>query len=245
MSDVRRTFPSVLLPRGHLTFSQPGAPCGVSPRVVQAELLDLLSPDHPAARHNRRDLRLTNAVMGNHRWLERALAAHHRPGDRLLELGAGGGECLARLARRGWPVDGLDLWPAPAALPGGAHWHRADLRTFDRYDRYEVVYGNLIFHQFTVGELHALGDRLQSARLIVACEPARRRASQCLFGIFAPLAGANHVSRHDAHVSIAAGFRGAELPHLFGLDPGRWAWRCSTTPLGAYRLVARRRGSGS
>ena len=28
----------------------------------------------------------------------------------------------------------------------------------------------------------------------------------------APLLGANHVSLHDAHVSIAAGFLGDELP---------------------------------
>jgi len=39
--------------------------------ILQAELLDSLPPDHPDALHNRRDLRLTNALMGNSRWFQR------------------------------------------------------------------------------------------------------------------------------------------------------------------------------
>jgi hypothetical protein len=62
-----------------------------------------------------------------------------------------------------------------------------------------------------------------------------------MFRLFAPLIGANHVSRHDANVSIAAGFRGDELPGLLGLEPERWTWRCTTTLLGAYHLIAWRR----
>ena len=80
--------------------------------------------------------------------------------------------------------------------------------------------GNLIFHQFSGPDLAHLGDTLRrSARVIVACEPLRRRISQLLYRSFAPLFGANHVSLHDAHVSIAAGFRGHELPALLGWMP--------------------------
>jgi hypothetical protein len=84
-----------------------------------------------------------------------------------------------------------------------------------------------------------VGRRIQKrAQLILACEPARHRQSQRMFRLFAPLIGANHVSRHDAHVSIAAGFLGEELPRLLGLDPERWTWRCGTAFLGAYHLIA-------
>jgi len=225
-----------------LTFPAALAFCRMLARVVEPEILDSLPCDHPAARHNRRDLRLTNAVMGNHRWLGRVLRARAGRAEPALELGAGTGENAVRLRRRGWQVDALDTWPAPAAWPAGARWHRADLRGFAGYGAYRVVFGNLILHQFTAAELAALGAQLAAGpRLIAACEPMRRRLSQRLYRLLAPLFGANAVTRHDAHVSIAAGFVGDELPRLLGLDAARWAWRCGATVRGAYHMVAWRR----
>jgi hypothetical protein len=52
---------------------------------------------------------------------------------------------------------------------------------------------------------------------------------------------ANPVTRHDGHVSIAAGFSANELPDLLGLAPGAWDCRCAARPLGACRMIARRR----
>ena len=75
----------------------------------------------------------------------------------------------------------------------------------------------------------------------MACEPGRRRFSQLLYRILGPLLGANHVSLHDAHVSIAAGFRGDELARLLGLTPETWDVRCTTSLLGVNRLIALRR----
>jgi SAM-dependent methyltransferase len=216
----------------------------VASRTVQAELLDSLPHDHPDARDNRRDLRLVNAAMGNHRWLARALHAHASPDGSVLELGAGTGELARRLRLDGWPVDGLDVCPAPATWPAEAEWHRADLRTFAGFDAYQVICGNLIFHQFSAAELRALGSRMQaSAQLILACEPTRHWQWQRLFRLLALVIGANQVSRHDAHVSIAAGFRDDELPGLLRLDPERWTWRCTTTLRGAYHLIAWRRAA--
>ncbi len=212
-------------------------------RVLQPELLDDLPADHPAALHNRRDLRLTNRALGNFRWFTRTLPPLVRPGERVLELGAGTGELGRLLHLRGFALDGLDRWPRPAAWPAAQAWHTADLESFADYAAYPVVIGNLIFHQFSAEALAALGAKLRaSGRLIVACEPARRRVSQILFATVAPLLGANYVSRHDARVSIAAGFRGDELPRALGLAPEAWDWRVTTTFLGAYRLVAVRRG---
>jgi hypothetical protein len=59
-----------------------------------------------------------------------------------------------------------------------------------------------------------------------------------LYRTFAPLFGANHVSLHDAHVSIAAGFRDEELPRSLGLSRDHWRIECSWTTLGLYRMIA-------
>jgi len=227
---------------GRLTFAQTFATCRVLCRLVQPEMLDALPWDHPAVLHNRRDLKRINRVMGNHRWLGRVLQAQLSTSDHILELGAGTGEFALQVRRSGWPVDGLDRCPAPAAWPADACWHRTDLLDFTSYGAYDAVCGNLIFHQFSAGELGRLGARLQArARLLVACEPARHRVAQWLLRRFSPLAGLNHVTQHDAQVSIAAGFLHDELPRLLGLDAARWAWRCRTTLLGSYRMIAWRR----
>ncbi len=208
-------------------------------RTLEAEILDSLAPDHPAALHNRRDLRLTNQLMGNHRWMVRTARRLIRPGERALEIGAGTGELGRQLNAAGVATDALDLWPEPTGWPTGCAWHRADLREFAGYAAYDVVLGNLIFHQFPEKELAVLGRLLTpTARVIIACEPVRRRFSQALFAAGAALLGANYVSRHDARVSIAAGFTGDELPGALGLDRPDWTWECQTTALGAYRMVA-------
>ena len=213
-------------------------------RHLQPELLDSLPADHPDALRNRRDLRVVNFALGNHRWLARTLARELSAGEQALEIGAGTGELGLRLAAQGCAVDGLDLWPRPTNWPAGAEWHRESLLTFAGYGSYQAVIGNLIFHQFSPADLASLGRLLrESVRVIVACEPARRRFSQLLYAVAAPLLGANYVSRHDGHVSIAAGFRDDELPKFLGLDPQQWEWRCRSTALGAYRLVAVRRAT--
>jgi len=212
------------------------------PRMLQPELLDALPPDDPAALHSRRDLRLVNRTMGNFRWFARTLPPLVLPGEPILELGAGTGELAHALHRHALALDSLDRCPRPAEWPVARTWHQADLAHFAAYADYPVIIGNLIFHHFSETELAALGAKLRShARLIVASEPARRPIFQVLFATFAPLLGANYVTRHDARVSIAAGFRGDELPRALGLDPAHWDCRITTSFLGAYRLVALRR----
>lgn len=211
-------------------------------RRLTPELLDSLPHDHPDALHNRRDLRLINAFMGNVRWFVRTLPPFVRSGETVLELGAGLGELARELARHGPQVDGLDRWPRPRAWPADRTWHQTDVEAFAAWDDYPVVIGNMILHQFAPEALRALGAHLdRHARLLVLCEPARRRRSQRLFAVAAPLMGANHVSRHDGHVSIAAGFLDNELPVQLGLPADRWTWRIQTTFFGAYRMVAERR----
>ena len=211
-------------------------------RTLQPELLDSLPPDHPDAIRSRRDLRLINCAMGNHRWFARTLPPLLTPGELALELGAGTGELAARLTSRGATVDGLDFVSHPVSWPPDRTWHTSDLRTFADYDHYRAILANLILHHLTASELASLGAQLnRSARVILASEPQRSRTSQRLFAFVAPLLRANRVTRHDAHVSIAAGFCDDELPRALGLDPARWDWRCTTTAFGAYRMIAVRR----
>ena len=191
------------------------------------------------------DLRIINRAIDGQRWLAGADAAA-APAPTVEPLPSNSapatGELGLRLAARGIAVDGLDLWPRPPAWPAERAWHSADLRTFDGYDRYSVVIGNLIFHQFSAPELAEVGAALRrSARVIVACEPARRRSSQALLAVLGPPLGANAVTQHDARVSVAAGFIGDELPQALGLDDGQWNFRCFSTVLGAYRMIAARR----
>jgi hypothetical protein len=75
------------------------------PRTVLPELLDELAPDDPRARRSRGDLRRIHVAMGSAAILARAFA-RVRPGApprRIVELGAGDGTLLLRVARRlGW-----------------------------------------------------------------------------------------------------------------------------------------------
>lgn len=213
-------------------------------RTVQAEILDSLDEDDPAARANRRDLRRLNRLMGNYRWCREQLRRELRPGDRLLELGAGDGE-LGRLAAGALPpgagATGLDLGRRPERWPDAWAWRQADILSEDALDGADVVLANLILHQFDDDALASLGRRLgaSGARRLIANEPARRRLHLWQMRLSRPL-GWHPVSRHDAAASIRAGFLGHELAERLGLDPAAWRWTARTTFLGAYRFVAAR-----
>lgn len=210
-------------------------------RTLTPEILDSLPPEDPAARRSRRDLRVFNAVLGGACWLRRTVRSLARPDEPVLEIGAGTGELGGRFARDGIVIDGLDRNTRPVDWPAGARWHQIDALAFAHWNDYPVVIGNLIFHHFDAEALRTLGGHMMAhARLIVACEPVRRRIFQRLFAALCRLVGANHVSRHDGRVSIAAGFLGDELPQLLGLDPAIWRWRVTHSFRGMYRMVAQR-----
>lgn len=212
------------------------------PRTIQPELLDTLPPENPDALHSRRDLRLINLFMGNHRWLERALKRNARVDERILEIGAGTGEFARRLRSAGLNADGLDLLPPPPDWPDASGWHSADLKTFAGYAEFPIIIGNLIFHHLEDAELVELGAKIRpAARLILACEPARSRVSHGVFRTLSPVFSPSHVTVHDAHASIAGGFLGDELPVALGLNQNDWIVKRSVSLFGSYRMMAMRR----
>ncbi len=202
-------------------------------RDVQPEILDSLPAADPAARRSRRDLRLINALMGNHRWLRRRAA-----GERCVELGAGDGALARALAGRGAEVEALDLAPPPADLPGRVRWRRGDLFESLPEARGETVIACLILHHFTAPLLARLGEAIEQggARRVLAAEPHRSRLALVEGRLLFPLV--NTVTRHDMIVSIRAGFRRGELAAALGLDRSRWRIVESTTALGALRFEA-------
>ncbi|HEY3757655.1 MAG TPA: hypothetical protein VGL42_15995 [Opitutaceae bacterium] len=209
-------------------------------RRLQPEILDTLSPDDPAALRNRRDLRLINRAMGTARWFTGELQRRVRPAERILEIGAGTGDLGRHLRARGFLVDGLDLWPRPADWPADAAWHQADLRKFEGYSNYSVILASLIFHQFDEADLAEIGSRLSHARVLLASEPARKRRAKVFLAVGGAVLGANYVTRHDARVSVEAGFLRDELPRFLRMDRSGWSWQAAVYRLGFYRLTAER-----
>ena len=196
-------------------------------RRLTPELLDSLPPDDPLAVGSRRDLARINALMGNARIVVEAMGESHHA--RVLELGAGDGREALRRARCLSPdrvrMTLLDLQPVVPKrileefrrLACQIEVVSADafdfLETTDQ--GWDVIVANLFLHHFEEERLRAL-LALVAARcnLFVACEPARTEfahlGSRALW-----MLGCNAVTRHDARVSVEAGFCGRELQTLW------------------------------
>jgi len=212
-------------------------------RHLVSEQLDSLPADHPDAIGSRRDLRLIDRIMGNSRWIARQLRTSPFAAGRCVEFGAGDGA----LARRVHATPGLtrytaiDLGPRPDDLPTGIDWMQGNLLNCEDLDQADTLLCSLTLHHFEPSDLARLGAKIERAGIaaIFVAEPCRRARFQHLARAGRWI-GFNDVTLHDAPASVAAGFRGQELPQALGLDPARWTLRVQETPLGAYRLAATR-----
>jgi SAM-dependent methyltransferase len=205
-------------------------------REPEKELLDHLPPGDPAARSSRRDLVRINAFMGNFRFIRSSLKRVVRPGDRILELGAGDARLARTLPPHTPPLSytGLDTAPAPDDT---TRWLQTDVLTFDDFGAFDVVVANLLLHHFENDTIRRLGQRLTaSVRCLIVVEPWRHRLPATLMRCAHPLV--HPVTRHDSAASIRAGFRAGELPGLLGVDGEPWDYREKTVWRGAVRMVA-------
>lgn len=234
--------------------------CAVNmPRRVDHELLDALPSNDPRAVRSRKDLRRINRLMGNQTVLGNALdgIVHGSASLRLVELGAGDGTLLLRLARnraKRWPkvkLGLLDMQPVVRAetlmdyreVGWDAQVIGADV--FNWLAQSEpgdapIVVANLFVHHFDHTRLQALLSGIATrARAFVCCEPRRSRlalAGSHLLGLI----GCNDVTRNDAVISVRAGFNGKELSALWP-DPDAWILRESLAAPFGHRFVAVRR----
>jgi hypothetical protein len=217
-------------------------------RIVEPELLDRLPAEDPLARHSRNDLVRLNAWMDNATILSRQLqrlATAPNP-RRLLDLGGGDGRFIWQVAKRlpcdwrGTVVELLDKQVdiSPEARRGLEHlgWQIRGLQTdVSRFlaetaeDSWSSICANLFLHHFTGAELATL-FRLISQRtaLFVAVEP-RRSVWALIASRMVGLIGCNRVTRHDAVISVRAGFTSDALSALWPKD-------------GVWRLEERRAG---
>lgn len=225
-------------------------------RVVEPELLDELPPDDRRARWSRRDLRRVNAWMRNHAIMAKRLqtAASGQAPRQIVEFGAGDGNLLLRAARKISPcwrdtkailldrqknVTAQTL-TAFASLGWNAETVEADV--FDWLSAaagLDIVVANLFLHHFIDAKLEELFRAVASrARFFVAIEPRRARWPLfCCRLIWA--IGCNSVTRHDAKISVRAGFSGSELSALWPTDK---CWQLTERRSGffSHLFVARR-----
>lgn len=229
-------------------------------RVVEPELLDDLPPADSEAIGSRADLRRVNFLMGHAGILSRALfrqlddrLIRARP-LRLVELGAGDGTLMLRLAHRLKPLGitaevtlldrqnlvSMETRRAFAALNWSVESVATDVFTWLEQPAapVDVMFANLFLHHFHDERLRTL-LRLAAARtkLFIACEPRRSPLALTACRLL-PLIGCNRVTRHDAAVSVCAGFVGHELSSLWSVD----GWKTSEQPAGlfSHRFVAKR-----
>jgi hypothetical protein len=212
-------------------------------RVVEPELLDTLPANHPGAARSRRDLRRINAWMGNARHLARAIKQLKIPPKRVVELGTGDGTLMLKLAAH-LPHDTelwlLDMQPviAPETLEAlrsrgwTVHIIRARLQDWlaaPEPPEVDLILANLFLHHFTDSELRDLFESLAPiASAFISCAP--RRWMPALLSTHALwLIGCNAITRHDARISVRAGFRQKDLSRLW---PEWSGCRLDETPAG-------------
>ncbi len=202
-------------------------------RVLTPELLDSLPPNDLAAQASRRDLRRLHPLLGQiglwTRWFAEKFPA--RPPASLADLGAGDGSLLGTVLLRAYPKGGhgariffVDRQPA---VPEStlAHLRRCNwLTTVMATDIFkwaeegppmEAALANLFLHHFDNPGITRLFSALaRKTSSLAAAEPRRNHlaflATQTL-----GLMGCHPVTRHDARVSVEAGFRGSELSALW------------------------------
>ena len=231
-------------------------------RRVEPELLDQLPASDHDAQRSRADLRRLHRFMGTlaigSSALDRATAGVDPRS--LLELGAGDGSLMLRLARKRakrWPdvkvtlLDRVDIVP-PATLEAirAIGW-KPTVVTADVFDflaihdesRWNVIWANLLLHHFERDELAGLlADIAQRTSVFVCCEP-RRALLPLLSSHLVALTGAGRVTRHDALASVRAGFRARELSRLW---PNRKDWLLHEYPAGffshCFMAIRKRRG---
>ncbi|MDB5729017.1 MAG: hypothetical protein JWQ00_2222 [Noviherbaspirillum sp.] len=232
----------------------------VFPRQLAPETLDGLAEDDPRAIGSRRDLRRINRIMGAAGIIADAIGPLDRAPRRILELGAGDGSLMLRLAKRfalAWPRAHLSLLDRQNLIGDGTRrafnelgWTvevvRSEVGAWAAQlsgEKWDLCIANLFIHHFDQAQIAALFGALGAhTDRFVACEP--RRARLPLFASrLVGLIGANAVTREDAVLSVKAGFRDRELSALWPDARAEWQLEEAAAGLFSHRFVAVRRSA--
>jgi hypothetical protein len=221
-------------------------------RLLEPEWLDELPPQDPRAVRSRADLRRVNWVMRNARLLANALKPDIGEGARIADLGSGDGNLMLGVARalRQPGMEVLLVDRAPVVSDATLEEFRrlgwkprvvaSDvLAFFAAEDRVDAIVANLFLHHLQHGPLAQLfALAAERTRLVAACEP--RRSPLALAGSHLLwFIGCNDVTRHDAVVSVHAGFRDDELSRLWPAGSG-WQLEERSAPPFSHLFTARR-----
>ena len=200
------------------------------PRHIHSELLDHLAPDDPRARRSRRDLQRVHRAMRSLSILEQGideLIGLTQPRT-ILELGAGDGSLMLRLARaRKPPWTDVDLtlldWHDIVSEETRAEFRKVgwkvatlciDVKGWSKSTttkKYDLCVATLFLHHFDQNDLQdILSQVAESTHRFIASEPRRSALAQ-IGGRCVGCLGVNRVTREDAVKSVAAGFIGTEI----------------------------------
>lgn len=225
-------------------------------RILEPELLDVLPPDDPRALRSRRDLRRINFWLGNVGTLARALenTFSNRPPKVIADIGAGDASISLQLAQKlssRWKdvelllVDRQNNVPTNTVAAIRALGWRPKIVAADIFewlnegDACDAIFANLFLHHFTEEQLMELFQKASKRTpVFIGCEPRRYRFAS-IINVMLWLIGCSAVTRHDAIVSVRAGFRGHELSKLWPDDPN-WKVCEQRAGLFSHSLIATR-----
>ena len=182
-------------------------------RKIVPELLDSASGEEMAV--NLDDLHRINRYFGGRQTLRSALRPLMRPGLTILDVGAASADHAAGLADA--RVVSLDLSEHHLRRGRGARV-AADAFALPFAPRsFDFVMANLFLHHFENDVIVRLLQTFATiARVgVVVNDLERSRLAWSFLPLTAPLLGWNRITLHDGPVSVAAGFRPAELAELF------------------------------
>jgi SAM-dependent methyltransferase len=231
----------------------------LSIRSIEPEILDDLPANDPRAIASRRDLRRLNYWLNHHRHVKNAILTAfpaYLP-QSIAEIGSGDGRFASQTLSyldEARPVEGardmflVDRQTEPAPRLRGrfeengwtAHFVQADI--FDwlpKQGTFDCIIANLFLHHFEPVKLRSLFEMIAAhTKVFIACEP--RRCRTALYGGYLLVyATCSSVTRHDAIVSIRAGFKDDELSRIW---PARdWTLRETKAGMASHLFVAMKR----
>ncbi|MDQ6631589.1 MAG: class I SAM-dependent methyltransferase [Verrucomicrobiota bacterium] len=223
-------------------------------RILEPEWLDELLPNEPRAERSRRDLQRVNLWMGHLGIMQRNLknSFPENPPQRIVEIGAGDGTFMLRVAQHfsQWKkievtlVDRQNIISEKTRAGFGALGWNVKIITEDIFDgrlgECDCLMANLFLHHFSEKQLSALFEKVAAqTNFFLACEPRRSDfalAASRMIGLI----GCNAVTRHDAIISVRAGFSNSELSNLWPKTKD-WTLQENRAGMFSHNFVAKRK----